>query len=360
MSNKNLPASETTLTTGFMVGDQERPILLSTPANQVPERHIAGYFTARDGVRLRYAIFKNDKPTAKGTIVLLQGRNEFIEKYFETIRHFTDLGFWVATFDWRGQGGSDRLLKNPLRGHVRKFADYESDLSQFLETIVLPDTRLPFLLVAHSMGALVALSSAPKLANRIDKMALLAPFVDLSDQKFSGGFIFWMCRLLSIFGLGWLNLTRDVFPRPFESNVLTSDITRFRRNQDIYKTYPQLRIGPPTARWIANMLGTIKKVRRLSHLDSIRVPTLLLAASADKIVSLHVVEALANRFRAGALVTIDGARHELLQETDRHRLAAVAAIDAFLLPDENISSRDLVGIAKAKSSTDQNQIAEKA
>ena len=360
MSEENFPVTEAALTTDLQPEDQEQAVLLSTDANPVPERHIAGYFTARDGISLRYAIFKNGSGTAKGTIVLLHGRNEFIEKYFETIRHFTDLGFWVATFDWRGQGGSDRMLKNPLRGHVRRFTDHENDLSHFLETIVLPDTRLPFLLIAHSMGALVALSSAPKLANRIDRMALLAPFLDLSDQKFSSRAIYGICRILSFLGLGWLNLTRDVFPRPFEGNVLTADKARFKRNQDIYKAHPQLRVGPPSARWIAVMLGAMKKVRSLRHLDSIKVPTLLLAASADKIVALRVIETLANRFRAGALVTIDGARHELLQETDRHRLAAIAAIDAFLLPDEDISPRDLVGITKAKSDTDQSQITEKA
>ena len=78
------------------------PILFATPDNPVPDNHVAGYFEGRDGRKLRYAIFKSGAPVAKGTVVLLHGRNEFIEKYFETIRHFTDLGFWVATFDWRG------------------------------------------------------------------------------------------------------------------------------------------------------------------------------------------------------------------------------------------------------------------
>ena len=59
------------------------------------------------------------------------------------------LGGWFgspeAIFGWRGQGGSDRLLKRPLRGHVRRFSDFEDDLSTFLETIVLPEPRLPSL-----------------------------------------------------------------------------------------------------------------------------------------------------------------------------------------------------------------------
>ena len=30
-------------------------------------------------------------------------------------------GFTVATFDWRGQGGSARLLADPLKAHARDF-----------------------------------------------------------------------------------------------------------------------------------------------------------------------------------------------------------------------------------------------
>jgi lysophospholipase len=159
------------------------PLLIDTADNPTPGNHVVGWFESVGGKRLRYAIFKSDMSVARGTVVLLQGRNECIEKYYETIRHFTARGLWVATFDWRGQGLSDRLLKNPLRGHLRQFQDFEADLSIFLETIVLPETRLPFCMVAHSMGALVALSMAPELSNRIERMVLLAPFIELSNQK---------------------------------------------------------------------------------------------------------------------------------------------------------------------------------
>ena len=310
------------------------PILFATPDNPVPDNHVAGYFEGRDGRKLRYAIFKSGAPVAKGTVVLLHGRNEFIEKYFETIRHFTDLGFWVATFDWRGQGGSDRLTKRPLRGHVHRFSDFEADLSIFLETIVLPETRLPFVMVAHSMGGLIALSAAPGLANRIDRLVTIAPFVELSNQRVGVGLIHTLCRLLTLVGLGWLTFESDTFPRPYEGNVLTSDPKRYARNIGIYKAWPKLRLGPPTARWIAAMLSAMKRVNRIAHLDRIQVPTLLIAAGADSIVHQRAIEKLANRFRAGHMLTIDGGRHELLHERDRYRIPTLAAIDAFLLPDE--------------------------
>ena len=60
-----------------------------------------------DGVNLRFARW-TPPPGRKGTVVVLQGRTESIEKYFETVRDLRARGFAVATFDWRGQGLSDR------------------------------------------------------------------------------------------------------------------------------------------------------------------------------------------------------------------------------------------------------------
>lgn len=99
--------------------------------NPVPGNHTVGYFTGDRGKQLRYAIFRASRHIARGTVVLLHGRNECIEKYFETINDLTAMGFWVATFDTRGQGGSERLLKKPGAGHVRRFSDYQRDISLF-------------------------------------------------------------------------------------------------------------------------------------------------------------------------------------------------------------------------------------
>ncbi|MEM5474677.1 alpha/beta hydrolase [Hoeflea sp. AS60] len=312
----------------------DTPLLIETDGNPVPGNHVTGWFDSVRGKRLRYAIFKSDVPVARGTVVLLQGRNECIEKYYETIRHFTGRGLWVATFDWRGQGLSDRLLKNPLRGHVRRFSDFEADLSTFLETIVLPEARLPFCLVAHSMGALVALSMAPKLANRIDRMVLTAPFVELSNQSAPKWLIRLVTRLMRMTGLGWVGSGLDKFPKPFADNPLTTDIGRFSRNQALYIAHPELRLGPPSMGWVNEMLNAIERVGKFEHLDQIKVPTLLIGAGNDTIVESQAIESLGNRFRAGRAIMINGARHELLQEADRYRIPALAAIDAFIPPDQ--------------------------
>ncbi|MCG5477238.1 alpha/beta fold hydrolase [Sinorhizobium fredii] len=316
-------------------------ILHSTPDNPIPGKPQVGFFDGAGGRKIRYAVFKANAPVTRGTIVLLQGRNESIEKYFETIGDLASAGFWVATFDWRGQGGSERLLPQPGHGHVEHFADYERDLTIFLEQIVLPDTRLPFSIVAHSMGALVALSLAPMLASRIDRMVLLAPFLGLSGQAIGERGIVAIATVMRWFGLGNLPVRRDKErPTPFASNPLTTDSRRYQRNLALIDARPHLRIGPPTGRWLSESFRVIRRAMRREHLTKIIVPTVILAPTADALVPYLAMEFLASNFRAGHLIPIDGARHELLQEADRYRAQALAAILAFL-PEADGEEADL-------------------
>ena len=305
-------------------------ILFSTSDNPIPDNRTEGYFEAHDGLKLRYAVFRCAQPVARGTVVILQGRNEFIEKYFETIRDLTAKGLWVAIFDFRGQGGSDRIHRDGKRGHVRRFADYERDLDTFLKDIVLPDTRLPFYLLGHSTGALLALSAAPRLATRIERMVLLAPFVGLTGQAASLTAIGWMSRGASTVGLGGMQFIRKLKQFPFAENPLTTDERRWRRNEGLYLAHPQLALGPPTARWLHEAIGTIRRVTRPDHLFSIAIPTILIAPTRDGVVPFADQERLSRYFRAAQFIPVPGAKHEILQEKDTYRAAALAAFHAFI------------------------------
>src|SRR5690606_19433508 len=88
-------------------------LLLETPDNRIPENAVAGMLATPDGTRIRYARFAAQGRPLKGTVLIIPGRNEFIEKYFETIGNLSARGFGTVVFDLRGQGGSDRLLRDP-------------------------------------------------------------------------------------------------------------------------------------------------------------------------------------------------------------------------------------------------------
>jgi lysophospholipase len=319
-------------------------VLISTPDNPAPDNRTEGYFETFDGQKLRYAVFRSNASVAKGTVVLLQGRNEYIEKYFETIRDLTARGLWVATFDLRGQGGSPRLVKKRQHGHVRRFSDYERDLDIFLEKVVLPDTRLPFYILAHSTGALIALSAAPYLATRIERMVLSAPFIGLIGQAASASTIRRLASIASTIGLGSMPLTGKLREPEFRDNPLTSDEVRFERNASMMRNHPELTLGPPTARWLVESFRTIDKVMTPNHLFSITIPTVVIAPTRDGVVPYIAQERLSRYFRAGQLVPINGARHEIFQERDAYRAAALAAFHAFIPGSDAEAEQEVEGI----------------
>ena len=86
--------------------------LISTPANPVPEGAVTGVLKTPDGVALRFARWAPPQ-SRKGTLLVLPGRAEFIEKYFEVVSEARARGFAVAMIDWRGQGLSERALPDP-------------------------------------------------------------------------------------------------------------------------------------------------------------------------------------------------------------------------------------------------------
>ncbi|CCV05493.1 Lysophospholipase [Mesorhizobium metallidurans STM 2683] len=303
------------------------------PGNPIPENAAGGFFTAHDGKKIRYGLFAAAARPMKGTVVVLTGRNECIEKYFETIRDLTGRGLGVATLDWRGQGDSDRLIGDRQRGYVRSFFDYTSDLEQFFEEIVLPDCRGPYYILAHSAGAVITLLAAPSMVNRVRRMVLIAPFLTVPDLPVSITTVRRVCTLFCYLGLGRLYAAWGQRPKetaPFATNKVTSDPERYRRNTFLYEAYPQLALGGPTIRWLKAAAEASEIISDPDFMARIQVPLLVIAAGADQVVSTRAVEAYTRRLRLGSLLMIDGARHEILQEADLYREQFLAAFDAFI------------------------------
>lgn len=307
--------------------------LFETEGNPVPEGIAADYLELADGKRMRYALLAPTGRPLQGTVLILHGRNECIEKYFETMRDLSGRGFASATFDWIGQGGSDRLLADAMRGHVTNFERYVSDLNAFFENVVLPDCRGPYYILAHSTGSLVALLASPGLTNRVRRMVLCAPLLGLTDQPLGQNQIRRLSGFLTMIGLGSMYMSGGPRPRetmPFEGNKLTTDPVRYRRNSMLYEQRRELALGGPTARWVHASCVAGEKVQHPDFKAKIQVPTLIVAAGADRIVNNGMIERFIIGMRATALVTIDGARHEILQEADRYREQFWAAFDAFV------------------------------
>lgn len=305
--------------------------LVETAANPIPIGTRVEALDLGKGKMLRYAITPAASHPAHGTVIVLHGRNECIEKYFETIRDLASRGFTVATFDWRGQGASSRYLRNAAKGFVKSFDDYAADFELLFQSVLLPDCRGPYYILAHSAGALTALVTAPALSNRIRRMVLLAPLLDINSsrtRKMSARIIANTLRSTGLGGTYMLGGPHVL--RPFAANEVTSDSARYDRNCGVLDLAPELAIGGPTASWIVAAARAIKRVTKPEYIDTIRIPTLIVAAGADSVVSTPAIERFAVQMRNTTLLTVDGARHEILQEKDFYREQFFAAFDAFI------------------------------
>lgn len=316
------------------VADPNVPALAGVPSNPVPQGVRVGVFETSDKVRLRYATFPKSGGAPKGTICLVQGRTEFIEKYFETIADFQARGFCVATFDWRGQGGSQRLIANSRLGYVDTFDDYWTDLKSFHGSILLPDCPPPYYLVGHSMGGLVCLHAGFRDRMMFERIFLSAPMIGLGGQPASSAGMATVSEALSFAGLGRVPVGRradkPASEMPFPGNPVTSDLRRFTRGVDVLKARPDLEIGAPTVRWVAAAMRAMARAARDDFPGGIRIPVLMLAAGRDGVVSTAATENFGLRMRTGRHAIIPAARHELFMENDAIRAQVFAAFDAFI------------------------------
>ena len=307
--------------------------LFETPGNPVPEGSISGFVTTPDGINIRYARWEPTLHPCRGTVIILHGRTDCIEKYYETIGDMRRRGFGVLTFDWRGQGGSDRLLRDQRKGHVENFDQYLVDLETLLQEIALPDCKPPHYILGHSTGGLVALLASPALTNRIRRMVLVSPLLALNNLPIRQSWLKSILGTLTLIGLGRNYLARDRSPenqRQFAFNPLTSDSDRFERNRQIVASQKDLAISHPTIAWVFASLRAIERVTTPDFSTSISVPALLIAAGSDPVVSPQAIEKFGKELRSGSFLTIAGARHEILQEHDNYREQFLAAFDAFI------------------------------
>lgn len=332
-----MPQPSASAETRPLPGDAAGPSVLRTiPGSPVPAGAVSGHLVTADSIRIRFAHWPPAPGTPwRGTVTVLPGRAEFIEKYFDVVRDLTARGFAVATLDWRGQGGSERLLANPRRGYVGDFLDYQRDLAAFMRQVVLPDCPAPHYALAHSMGGAVLLDALLAGHRWFDRAVLAAPMLALQLGAMTG-----TVGVLAAAGTA-VGLGRAYIPgggdtpinfRPFPINRVTSDPVRYARAADFITAHPELGLGSPTFRWLATAFAAMHRVTAPEALRAIRLPLLLMAGGADRIVSNRMVEHVASRLIAGAQLVIPAAKHELMMERDALRSQFWAAFDGFIPP----------------------------
>ena len=284
--------------------------------------------TARDGVRLRIGHWPSDG--GKGTILLFPGRTEYVEKYGVTAADLAAQGYGTLTIDWRGQGLSDRALKDAMSGHVAHFADYQADVAAMLEAaegLALPQ---PWHLLAHSMGGCIGLRALIE-GLPVASCAFSAPMWGIAMKpalRPVAWSVSWASRPLRLGRLYAPGTVRGsyVLEAPFEANALTRDEAMHAHMVSQLRAYPQLALGGPSLTWL---FAALRECRRLARMPSPDLPCLTFVGSDEDIVSRAPIDARTVRWPGARLETVEGGRHELLMETAATRRHVTGLMTAF-------------------------------
>jgi lysophospholipase len=292
------------------------------------------FIVTPSGARLRTALFPPVSGSAeRGVCVLLHGQTEFIEKYAEVIGELQVRGFIVATFDWRGQGGSSRALADPRKAHIRDFAEYDEDLATFLAQVVAPlKCKAPFGL-AHSMGGHALLRTLHDKPDAFRGAVLSAPMMAVSTR----GQPAWVATLATAvmtgigrqddFVLGMEG--RDPLRLKFEDNLVTSDRMRWERTQAVVTKHPDLRLAGPTWAWLKAAAASMAMEMAPGYAEAIETPVLVCGAGKDRICLTPAARDFAQRMPHGKYVEFPDAEHEILMENDTIRTEFWKAFDDF-------------------------------
>lgn len=264
--------------------------------------------------KIRYGIFHSAAgiDQVEKWLVLVNGRNEYIEKYgYLPFDLNLPLNWGLLTWDHQGQGDS-----TGQKGHIDSFMDYVRDAKAVIET-VLPANAV-YDIASHSMGALI--SAAGIISGQLNpqKFAMISPFLGVPSDMLPVTVSRALASTMGSLRLGrvYVNGSGLMPNRDFCDNDKT-----YNRERYLQQALSPYRSSQITFGWLRAVFEALRLVHdetRLIRFASI--PCLILQASEETVVDVPAIENWARVVREqGAEVTchtLSPAKHELLSERE--------------------------------------------
>lgn len=306
---------------------------LSFDRRSIPAAATESIWHASDGWPIRRIDWQG-AAKSKGSMLFLVGRGDHYEKYLETLAHYASAGWAVTSIDWRGQGGSGRLLPDPHVGHIDDFATWIADLGAFWK-MWKATTPGPHVVLAHSMGGHLVIRALTERVIDPIAVAMSAPMLGIQTGGLplaaNHAFARLMCSIGRDERAAWKVSEKPMSPINLRQKILTHDKDRYEDELAWWQLRPEVKLGPPSWHWVERAIASIRLLDEPGRLEQVVTPILLLATTADQLVSTPRIIADSKRLpNAETLIFGVEAAHELLREADTVRDACLDRIAVFM------------------------------
>ena len=299
--------------------------------NYKAPKGINSYFLPMDdGINIRVCFWVNKNNNLKGTILLQQGHNEFIEKYYETIEEFIERDYSVIAFDWRGQGMSDRQIKDEHKAYINDFDRHDKDLKYILNEVIKDNFPKPLIGIGHSMGGCLMLSAFHNHPGFFSKGILSAPMLGFKNERFlkAASSIMNIFRKNTDYLLGSKpNMGKET---PFNENDLTSDRKRYQRALELVRKRPSIRLWGVTNAFAKAVNKRFKTIRKKNWVEEINTEILIINNIKDRVVDSKKIKEVTKRLVNKKIIEFHETEHEIFMERDNYRKKLWNSIDNFL------------------------------
>ncbi|MBL7007557.1 MAG: alpha/beta hydrolase [Planctomycetes bacterium] len=226
----------------------------------------------------------------RGEILLVHGLGEHLGRYQDVAAGLTARGFALQGVDLRGHGRSAGR-----RGHVERWSDYHADLDAAARGL-----RRPHLVLAHSMGGLVALDWLRDRPDQVAAVVLSSPLLGVAAAAPR-----WKVLLGKVLAriAPRLPLSNELDPEGVCSDPKV--VERYLADPLVFRSI--------TPRWFVEMERALERVHTAA--PALRHPLYLNLAGDERLVSNPQALALADAW-GGAVTRVvwDRLRHETLNE----------------------------------------------
>jgi alpha-beta hydrolase superfamily lysophospholipase len=255
-------------------------------------------FSTDDGLSLHYKTWNVQGATR--ALVLLHRGHEHADRWETVIPALTMPDTAIYAWEARGHGQSPGR-----RGHAAGFMEYVRDLDTFFRHLQKAHGLQPerTVVVAHSVGGVVAAAWVHDFAPRIAGLVLATPALEVN--------LIVPAALTGIRAMQMLKADATI-----KSYVRGSWLTRDLSAAAAYDA-DKLISKDISAKILVDLFDTAKRV--ISDAEVMDRPLLLFSAGADKVVKKHAIDALYTNYgcEQKTHLTLKGARHAIFHDLCR-------------------------------------------